>query len=149
MFTTRWQPFNPVWNQLTQLRNEVTRMFDRWGDNGTQAPMPTLFPAVNIWEEGDSILVEAELPGLEMNDLEIFVTGADQLTLKGERKAQVPAECSWHRQERGFGSFVRVLTLPIPVDANRVEAQLEHGVLRLKLAKHDAAKPRKIPVKAS
>lgn len=147
---TRWQHVGgPAWNPLAHLQDEMNRLFNRWGFNGHQGPAQAVFPAINVWEEGDALLLEAELPGLSMKDLEIYVTGADQLTLKGERKPNVPAESVKHRQERGFGSFVRVLTLPFPVDANKVEAHLENGVLQVRLAKHESAKPRKIPVKAS
>lgn len=145
----RWQNLNPAWNPLTHLQDEMNRLFDRCGFNGHRPAARGVFPAINVWEEGDSLLVEAELPGLDMKDLEIYVTGADQLTLKGERRPNVPAESVKHRQERGFGSFVRVITLPFPVDANKVDAHLEHGILQVKLAKHESAKPRKIPVKAS
>jgi HSP20 family protein len=54
----------------------------------------------------------------------------------------------WHRQERTYGSFTRSLTLPFPVDADKVDARLENGVLLIKLAKHESARPRKITVKA-
>jgi HSP20 family protein len=60
----------------------------------------------------------------------------------------VPEKGAWHRQERQFGEFVRTIPLPYPVDPNKVEARLEQGVLGVKLAKHESAKPRKIPVKA-
>jgi HSP20 family protein len=59
-----------------------------------------------------------------------------------------PEGGAWHRQERGQGNFVRTLTLPTQVDAEKVEAKLEHGVLQLRLPKHEAAKPRKIVVKS-
>lgn len=147
MFGTRWQPFGPVWNQFSQLQHEMNRLFDRWGGDGRRSQIE--FPLLNIWEVDDALLVEAELPGLDMKDLEIYVTGTDQLTLKGERKETLPQKSTQHRQERGFGKFVRVLTLPIPVDANRVEAKIENGILTLTLPKHEAAKPRKIAVKAS
>ena len=147
MFGTRWQPFSPVWNQLTQLQSEMNRLFDHWGGDGNRAQ--AVFPPLNISEGDDALMVEAELPGLDMKDLEIYVTGTDQLTLKGERKETLPQKSTQHRQERGFGKFVRVLTLPIPVDANKVEARLENGILTLKLPKHEAAKPRKIAVKGS
>lgn len=145
----RWQNLSgPGWNALTHLQDEMNRLFERCGFNGPRPGARDVFPAINIWEDGESLVVEAELPGLDMKDVEIYVTGADQLTLKGERKANDPAESVKHRQERGFGSFVRVLTLPFPVDANKVDARLENGVLQVKLAKHESAKPRKIPVKA-
>jgi HSP20 family molecular chaperone IbpA len=70
----------------------------------------------------DALHLETELPGLEMKDLEIFVTGHTQLTLKGERKPVAIENAVQHRQERGFGSFVRSLTLPVAVDENKIEA---------------------------
>jgi HSP20 family protein len=146
MALSRWQPFSPVWNQLQQLQSEMNRLFDRWGDGGT--PDLRTFPPVNVWEEGDSVFVEAELPGMSQNDLEVYVTGGNQLTLKGERKVVVAEKSVRHRQERGFGTFTRVLTLPFPVDPEKVDAHFDNGILQIKLAKHESAKPRKINVKA-
>jgi HSP20 family protein len=140
----RWQPFSPLWNQLQQFQGEMNRMFDRW--NGAASPL-TSFPTVNVWEENEQLHVEAEVPGLELKDLEIYVTGNNELTLKGHRHLNVPEKGAWHRRERASGEFVRSLALPYPVDANKVEAKLEHGVLHITLAKHESARPRKIPVK--
>ena len=102
---------------------------------------------MNVWEEGEALVVEAELPGLALEDLDIFVTGHNQLTIKGERKAAAPDKSVQHRLERGFGQFVRTLTMPFPVDENQVEARLENGILTIHLPKHEVAKPRKIAVK--
>lgn len=149
MRLVRWQPFTPVWNQLQQLQSEMNRAFERWGEDGSRMlGLAASYPTVNIWEEADTVFVEAELPGLDLKDLEIYVTGRDQLTLKGERKQPQVDKGVWHRQERGFGSFVRVLTLPFAVDAEQVEARFDNGVLLVKLAKHESAKPRKILVKS-
>jgi HSP20 family protein len=138
-------PANAVWNQLAQFQHEINRLFDRWGGGApTAAPV---FPPVNVWEENDTVVLEAELPGLELKDLEIFVTGGNQLTLKGQRQAPAAEKSVWHRQERAQGVFQRSLTLPFPVDPDKVEARLEHGVLTVKLAKHESARPRKIPVR--
>ncbi len=147
MRTSRWQPFTPMWDQLQQFQNEMNRLFDRWGDGGRTGGVAT-FPAVNVWEEKDEVFVEAELPGLDLKDLEIYVTGGNQLTIKGERKPQATGKGVWHRQERGYGHFTRALTLPFPVDADKVDARLENGVLLVRLAKHESARPRKIQVKA-
>ncbi len=146
MRQTRWQPLNPLWNQLQQFQNEMNHLFARWNDNDRGVAAGS-YPPVNVLEDGDTILVEAEVPGLDLKDLEIYVTGTNQLTLKGERKPLAPDKGTRHRQERGFGTFVRVLTLPFAVDANKVDARLEQGVLQIKLAKHESARPRKIVVK--
>jgi HSP20 family protein len=150
MRLSRWQSFNPVWNQLNQLQSEMNQLFDRWGGDGGRFlnNLVGAYPPVNVWEDADAVHVEAELAGLNLNDLEIYVTGGNQLTIKGERKQQVAEKSVRHREERAFGAFSRVLTLPFPVNADKVEARFENGVLLVTLPKHEAAKPRKITVKA-
>jgi HSP20 family protein len=151
----RWQPFDPVWSSLNQLQSEMNRLFRRWTDEpsyagGYSTPgayATVAFPVVNMWEDGDNLSLTAELPGLSMEDLEVYVTGNNQLTIKGERKFTPPERAIRHRQERAFGKFTRVLSLPFAVNAEKVEARLENGVLQLKLAKHESAKPRKIQVR--
>ncbi len=149
MRLARWQPLEvPVWNTLQNLQREMNRVFDRWTQDGGSLFGQAAYPAVNVWEDGENVFVEAELPGLDLKDLSIFVTGGNQLTIKGERKQVKSEKGVWHRQERSFGQFTRVLTLPVPVDADKVDARFENGVLLIKLAKHESAKPRKIQVKA-
>jgi HSP20 family protein len=148
MRLSRWHEANPWWNTLSQFQNEMNRLFDRW-NGGDGLFGAAAFPPLNVWEEGDHAFVEAELPGQDLKNLEIYVTGGNQLTLKGERKPNAPEKGVLHRQERAFGSFVRTLTLPFPVDPNKVEARLENGVLSVKLAKHESARPRKITVKTA
>jgi HSP20 family protein len=140
----RWQ-FSPLWNQLQQFQGEMNRLFDRWNGPGSSAGG---FPPVNVWEENDHLHVEAELPGLDLKNLEIYVTGGNELTIKGRRQAVASERGAWHRRERAEGEFHRTLTLPYPVDADKVEARLEQGILHVTLAKHESARPRKIPVRA-
>lgn len=146
MLMTRWHPLGSNWlGQVQQLQNEMNRLFERWGDAPGESGQ---FPAINVWEEEDAYTAEAELPGLDLKEVEIFITGQNQLTIKGERKQEKPAKGIQHRQERGFGKFVRTLTLPSPVDDTKVEARLENGILTMRLPKHERAKPRKIPIKS-
>ena len=147
MAWSRRQAFFPVWGHLQQLQSEMNQLLDRWGDGRRWLNMAGGYPPVNLWEEGDVLHVEAELPGMDLKGLEIYVTGGNQLTLKGERKPVVPEKGVWHREERPHGQFTRVLSLPYPVDADKVEARFENGVLRLKLPRHESSKPRKIQVK--
>jgi HSP20 family protein len=137
-----------VWNQLGELQGEMNRLFEQWGDRGRQFLGVATFPPLNVWEDHDALFLECELPGMEMNDLEIFVTGHNQLTLKGERKPPTFDKAVQHRQERGYGTFVRSVALPSPVDENQIEARFENGVLKLRMPKHETAKPRKIEIKA-
>jgi HSP20 family protein len=150
MRLSRWQSFNPVWNQLNQFQSEMNQLVDRWGGDGGRFlhNLVGAYPPVNVWEDTDAVHVEAELPGLNLNDLEVHVTAGNQLTIKGERKQQLPEKSVRHREERASGAFTRVLTLPFPVDADKVEARFENGVLQVTLPKHEAAKPRKITVKS-
>jgi HSP20 family protein len=127
----------------------MNRAFERWGeDGGRLLGLAPSYPPLNVWEDNDTVFIEAELPGLDLKDLEIYVTGGNQLTLKGQRKQPTVEKGIWHRQERNFGIFSRSLTLPFAVDADRVSARFENGVLLIELAKHESAKPRKITVKS-
>lgn len=135
---------NPVWRSLHDMHHEFNRVFDRVENPPFGA---VEFPGLNVWEADEALHVEAELPGLELSDLEIFVTGRNQLTIKGERKPPVLEKAVAHRQERGYGKFERSLTLPYPVNEEAVEARFENGVLKIRLPKHESAKPRKIEIK--
>lgn len=141
--------FNGVY-PLSCLRNDVDRLFDRMTDGfpRTQAGWGSLaaFPAVNLWEDEKNMYVEAELPGVMMKDIEVSVMG-DELSLKGERKDGAGEGSTYHRRERGIGTFARVFRLPVEIDAEKVEATMRNGVLLITLPKAAAARPRKVAVK--
>jgi HSP20 family protein len=127
----------------------MDRLFGRWGiDLPEWQALAISYPPVNLWEDDDFIYAEAELAGLKLPDLEITVAADNLLTIKGKREPAAPQKVEWHRQERGFGAFERTIELPVSVEAAKVEARLENGVLTIKMAKSPAAKPKKIPVKA-
>ena len=142
---TRWQPLN----EMNQLRSEMDRLFGRYGVGENGQSRRGSYPALNLWEDGDNLVVEAELAGFEMDNLEMYVTGGNQFSIKGERKQPEMGEGNWHRQERGFGAFNRIVELPHAVDVDNVEAEFSHGVLRVTLPKAEEAKPRKILVKGA
>lgn len=144
MFSNRWPTLRDVTSDVGHLHNEMNRLFGRFSfANGSAG-----HPALNAWEDDVAYYVEAELPGLDLADLEILVTGGNQLSLKGERKAPAVEKGAWHRRERPYGSFSRVLDLPAQVDADQVEARFQNGVLLVRLPKSEKARPRKIEVKA-
>lgn len=147
MLVTRWSPLGESWREFNRLQAEMNRLFGRFAPD-REPSMAVSYPALNIWEDTDHLYAEAELPGMDMKDLEIFVTGDNQLSIKGERKPPQIENAGWHRQERGFGAFARVVTLPVAVDADRVSAEFQHGVLTIKLPKSERVKPRRIAVKA-
>lgn len=138
--------FNPVF----QLRDEMDRLVSdfftpataraAWATNPARS-----FPMLNVWEDGDNLFAEAEVPGLKSEDVEISVVG-NELTIRGRRGEPARDGVAYHRQERGVGEFNRVLRLPIEVNADKVDASLKDGVLLIKLPKAESAKPKKIKV---
>jgi HSP20 family protein len=107
------------------------------------------FPALNVWGNADNVVVTAELPGLAADDLDISVVN-NQLTIKGERKAEQPAEGAvCHRRERVDGNFVRTVRLPFAVENDKVSARYENGVLTISMPRHEATKPKRIEIKTS
>jgi HSP20 family protein len=145
----RWHPIRELRHEMRRLRREMDRVIGPWTYSFREAPLFAMsYPPVNLWEDDDFVYAEAELPGQKLPELEISVTGDNLLTLKGKRAQVAPEKVEWHRQERGFGSFERAITLPVSVDAAKVEARLENGVLTIRMAKSPAAKPKKITVKA-
>ena len=135
---------------LPDLHRELDRVFvDVFGRGARRCNyVARLTPAVNLWADAERLVAEVEVPGLNMDDLEITVRG-DELTIKGQRKPAARDGLEYHLSERGTGQFVRLLTLPAEVDADRVEATLRDGVLTIVLPKAAAAKARKIAVQAA
>jgi HSP20 family protein len=148
MLTRRWQPFNEMLSEMNRLHQEMNQVFGRFGNAETQ-PFATTFPALNLWEDDERLYVEAELPGMEIEDLELYVDGARHLTIKGLRRQPEVPEGAWHRQERRFGEFSRVFELPVDVDADNVQGRFQNGVLLVKLPKREEVKPRRIEVKCN
>jgi HSP20 family protein len=105
------------------------------------------YPLVNVREEADALHVEADLPGVGPDHLEVLIRHGTELTLQGEREAIGGAMGTWHQRERSEGRFQRVVMLPVAVDAAKVQAFLDQGVLRLVLPKAESVKPHRIPVR--
>jgi HSP20 family protein len=105
-------------------------------------------PAIDVFEKDDKFVVKAELPGMKEEDINVSVVG-DTLTIKGERKAESEAkEKDYYYCERSYGSFSRSLALPSNVDAQKIEANYEDGVLEISLPKIPEVKPKKVSVSA-
>lgn len=123
-----------------QAQSEVQRLWPQVGG------LVGGYPSLNVWEEGDIVYAEAEVPGVKADELELSVVGKE-LTVKGRRAAPTAPDATYHRRERGVGEFVRTVKLPVDVDADKVEASLVDGVLTITMPKAETAKPRKINVK--
>ncbi len=141
---TEWDPFR----ELEQLKRRMDRLLEE--DFGWRRPWwAGVYPPVNISEDNDHVYVRAELPGVQPEDLEIQLQDRN-LVLRGEKR--IPAAekgVNYHRRERESGFFRRVVTLPRPVDPDKVEARFQNGILTITLAKPEEVKPRKIAVKSA
>jgi HSP20 family protein len=105
-------------------------------------------PAIDVFEKEDKFVVKAELPGMKEEDIDISVVG-DTLTIKGERKAESEVEEEdYYYCERSYGSFSRSIAIPSNVDAQKIEANYNDGVLEVSLPKTPEVKPKKISVSA-
>jgi HSP20 family protein len=138
-------------NRFEQLRQEMENIFEDINGGGlanTIARRASVYPMLNIWDEGERLGVEAEIPGVRSEDLEIFAVG-NELTIKGSRPAAQGENVAFHRRERAIGEFTRVVTLPVEVDAEGIEAVLKDGILTLHLPKAASARPRQITVKTN
>lgn len=145
MMRTHRHPFGALWHEVNQMQEEFTKLLGRL-DQGGYLPGSGGGPRLNVWEDENAVFVEADMPGADAAKLDIQVTEGNQLAIQGERAAPEIAGAVWIRQERPVGSFTKTVRLPALVDADKVEAKYENGVLRLTLPKHEAAKPRKINV---
>ena len=129
--------------------NEVNRVLDDVFDGFKVFASPRNWgvPALNIWEDGDCLYAEAEVPGLTEDEIEIHVVG-NELTLKGQHSDAGKDDVNYHRCERRTRSFQRTLTLPFDVQVDGVEATLKNGLLTVKLPKAQSAKSRRVTVTA-
>jgi HSP20 family protein len=133
-------PSTSLWRDMSRLQREMSHLL-----GGTSAPI-TSFPALNLYAGDEGIILTAELPGIELDDLEITVLG-ETLTLSGSRNmGEVGEDITYHRRERGQGRFTRTVELPFTVDSERVEAKFNNGVLHVMLPRVEEEKPRKITV---
>ncbi len=136
-----------------RLREEMDRLFqDFTGEMPTWNPTgwfgAPAYPALNVWEDQDALYAEAEMPGMSMDDVEVFVVG-NELTIKGERRPVQEENVAYHRRERATGVFSRTVNLPMQIDADKVEGTFKDGVLTVRMPKAEAAKPRKIKVQTA
>ena len=143
MVAFRFRMMDP-WRELGQLRQEMNRMFE-----SAIGRREIAHPPCNVWSGDDDILVTCELPGVAKDSVDISVIG-DTLTISGERKADEKIDRpAYHRRERGTGAFSRTVQLPGRVDAEKVDASYEDGVLTLRLPKAAEERPRKIEIKTA
>jgi HSP20 family protein len=124
------------------------RMRPWWPERWLRADeMEISAPVVDVFEEKDDIVVKAELPGIEKDNIEVNVSD-HHLTIKGEKKKEEEVKQEdYYRCERSYGAFLRTLELPADVKADKVKAAFKDGVLEVRLPKTEEAKAREIKIK--
>ena len=146
-----WQQGNG--GMMEDLRRQMDEMFDRVFRGGMEPtasrPLVNWTPRVDVEENEQELVVKADLPGVDLNDVEITVAeGA--LLLRGSREEEKEKkERNYHHVERFFGEFYRAIPLPATADVDKIEAETRKGVLTIHVPKSAAAQPKKITVKSN
>lgn len=139
---------NP-WDNLLSLQNEMDRLFRGVSEgNGQSAGVgPAAFrPPVDVLRGEDSIIVRADVPGLTKDDINLAILN-NRLFIRGEKKrTEESGESNGHRLERFYGSFERVIELPVQVNIDAIKASFRDGVLEVTAPVKEEAKPRQIPL---
>ncbi len=139
----RLSPFR----ELDRIRSEVNRLFN--GELARGQVMEwheTLYPAVDVYNTNNELVLVAEVPGLSAENLEITTT-KDSVTLAGEFTApQFPEQAESLREERTYGRFSRSFRLPLPVDADKAAASIKDGLLIIRVPKAEEIRPRVVPI---
>lgn len=146
MELTKWSPKR----EMLSLNSLFDRMFEDFftpvGRSEENLATWTWRPTVDIYDEGDHVVLKAELPGVEKNDIEIDVDGR-VLTLQGKRSSDNEVkEENYYRRERVFGTFQRSFNLHEEVDPDKIKAEFKDGILILEIPKPEEHKPKRITV---
>lgn len=145
MNIVRYDPFR----DLRTLQDEVNRLFSTASPRGTDREdmlNGAWAPRVDIYENKENLVLEAEMPGMSREDFELSFEN-NVLTLKGERRFEKKTdEDNYHRVERSYGTFTRSFTLPQTVTADGAKAEFQNGILCVSLPKREETKARKIEV---
>ena len=144
MYYYKRNQFPPMWREMARYHRDLNRYFDEQLPSHFLAGGNT--PTMNIYTSSEDAIVSVELPGVNPEAVEISVVG-DTLSITGERSLEeLGDKTTFHRQERFSGKFNRSIQLPFPVEADKVEAKMDKGVLTIRLPRAEEDKPRRINV---
>ena len=150
MALVRWDPVR----EIDSLQGEMNRLFSSFfdtptssrGGNGGTTPARRWIPAMDLVETDEHFVLEADLPGMTENDVNIELEN-NVLTVSGERKTEhEDKQAGYYRLERAAGTFSRALTLPEGIDPDAVSATFDNGVLEVRIPKPAQAKPRRVQI---
>ena len=149
MFELTIGPRNPwtIFDELESIQADMNRILS--GQDAPRFARRAAYPPLNVWASADGLVIDAEMPGVDPQDVEISVVG-DELSLRG--KVNVPESAAGEtvlRRERPAGEFQRTLQLPFRADAAGVKATFKNGILRISIPRSEEEKPRKIAIEAN
>ncbi len=142
----RWNP----WSDFNWLSPDIDRLFsERAGRSRAAFPVSAFRPAIDLYDAGDQLVIKAVIPGAKPEDLQLSLE-QNVLTIQGSYGYRLPEEetrqITWYRQEIGQGQFVESISLPVPVDAEQIQATFEDGILTVRLPKAEQARTKSIPI---
>jgi HSP20 family protein len=135
--------FSPI-SEFERMRREMDELFERFG---VASGAGTGFPAANIYDRGEEILVAVEVPGVPKDGLKVDLRD-NALTISGTRNGADYKDASALRRELPAGEFTKTLRLPVKVAAERIEAHCKNGILLVRMPKSEESKPRQIAINA-
>ena len=141
---TRWEPLR----EFSTLQDRMNRLFRETQGNGQDESLTSssFAPAVDVYEDEHNVALKIEVPGIDEKDIDVRIEN-NTLTVHGDRKIEKEEkEENYRRVERQYGSFTRTFNLPPTVDAEKVQADYDKGVLKITLPKKAEAKPKQIKV---
>ncbi len=135
-----------AYRELASMQDVLNRFFDDGFSSDLSTALMNNSLAMDVVENGDEFVVKATVPGIKPEDLDVSYTG-DTLTIKGEIKDEkVDEKSQYHLRERRYGTFCRSVTLPNRVNADKIDADFENGILTLHLPKAEEVKPKRINI---
>lgn len=150
MAIIKWEPYRRTltpFRSWVDMMDRMNQLMDGIFGEGVESDAVAWGPAVDITENDDSFQITAELPGIRMDEVKISLEN-NVLTIKGEKKSEVTKnKRNYRRIERCYGQFQRSFNLPSSVNAEKVKAEMDNGVLTVTLPKAEEAKAREIPIK--
>ena len=147
MALVRWEPSREVYGFRDHVNRMLADAFRGLGNPAdAESTMGAWGPPVDIYEKDGHLVLDVELPGVDVKDIDVRVEN-NTLTLSGERRRDDEIkDDNLHRVERCYGSFTRSFSLPSTVDRDKIKAEYNNGVLKLALPKKEEAKPRQISI---
>ena len=149
MALVNWEPFGGI----SSLRREIDRLFGDFEEGGRHGLMPrwerSFEPAVEVSDTKEAVVIRAQVPGMSKDDVHVDITD-NALTVKGEiKEEEAKEEKHYYRREIRYGTFSRVMPLPMAVKAEEAKAQMKDGILEITIPKSDEVKVKEIPIQTS